>query len=86
MSFKMLFGSVPFNTLKANIDYSSLMQKTRNGTWGFQTWLHLKPKKSIKILPFRRSDGTLSRPDFSNKGSDQAAGRLSFLTPFSSKD
>lgn len=31
-SFKMLFGSVPFNTLHANIDYSNLTQKTRNGT------------------------------------------------------
>lgn len=31
-SFKMLFGSVPFNTLHANIDYSRLTQKTRNGT------------------------------------------------------
>jgi len=36
-SFKMLFGSVPFNTLQANIDYSRITQKTRNGTWGFQT-------------------------------------------------
>jgi hypothetical protein len=36
-SFKMLFGSVPFNTLHANIDYSRITQKTRNGTWGFQT-------------------------------------------------
>jgi hypothetical protein len=32
MSFKMLLGSVPFNTLKANIDYAQIMQKTRNGT------------------------------------------------------
>jgi len=31
-SFKTLFGSVPFNTLHANIDYSRLTQKTRNGT------------------------------------------------------
>lgn len=31
-SFKMLFGSVPFNTLHANIDYSRITQKTRNGT------------------------------------------------------
>jgi hypothetical protein len=31
-SLKMLFGSVPFNTLEANIDYSHIMQKTRNGT------------------------------------------------------
>lgn len=36
-SFKMLFGSVPLNTLQANIDYSHVTQKTRNGTWGFQT-------------------------------------------------
>jgi ribosomal protein S3 len=41
----MLFGSVPFNTLEANIDYSHIMQKTRNGTWGFQTWLHFKKRK-----------------------------------------
>ena len=31
-SFKMLFGSVPFSTLDANIDYANIMQKTRNGT------------------------------------------------------
>jgi hypothetical protein len=31
-SFKTLSGSVPFNTLKANIDYSRPTQKTRNGT------------------------------------------------------
>lgn len=31
-TFKMLFGSVPFNTLSANIDYSGIMEKTRNGT------------------------------------------------------
>jgi hypothetical protein len=31
-SLKMLFGSVPFNTLEANMDYSRIMQKTRNGT------------------------------------------------------
>jgi len=31
-SFKMLLGSVPFNTLEANIDYANIMQKTRNGT------------------------------------------------------
>jgi hypothetical protein len=47
-SFKMLFGSVPFSTLDANVDYSSLTQKTRNGTWGFQTWLHGKQKKALK--------------------------------------
>lgn len=33
-------GSVPYNTLNANIDYSLLTQKTRNGSWGFRTWLH----------------------------------------------
>lgn len=32
MSFKMLLGSVPFNTLHANIDYAQITQKTRNGT------------------------------------------------------
>lgn len=32
MSFKMLFGSVPFSTLNKNIDYAKIMQKTRNGT------------------------------------------------------
>jgi len=31
-SFKMLLGSVPFSTLDANVDYSSLTQGTRNGT------------------------------------------------------
>ena len=31
-TFKMLLGSVPFNTLDARIDYSYIMQKTRNGT------------------------------------------------------
>jgi len=45
-SFKMLFGSVPFNTLDAHVDYSSVTQKTRNGTWGFRTWLHLRPNRS----------------------------------------
>jgi hypothetical protein len=44
MSFKMLMGSVPFSTLKADIDYAQLMQKTRNGTWGFRLWLHLGRK------------------------------------------
>ncbi len=50
MSFKMLLGSVPFNTLQANIDYAQITQKTRNGTWGFQTWLHLRQKKMHKLL------------------------------------
>lgn len=36
-SFKLLVGSVPFNTLDANIHYSNIMQKTRNGTRGFRT-------------------------------------------------
>lgn len=36
-SFKMLFGSVPFNTFSANIDYAHITEKTRNGTWGFRT-------------------------------------------------
>ena len=31
-SFKMLLGSVPFNTLDARIDYANIMQQTRNGT------------------------------------------------------
>lgn len=31
-SFKVTLGSVPLNTLNALIDYSSIMQKTRNGT------------------------------------------------------
>lgn len=31
-SLKLLFGSVPFNTFQANLDYSQIMQKTRNGT------------------------------------------------------
>jgi hypothetical protein len=31
-TFKMLFGSVPSNTLSANIDYSGTTEKTRNGT------------------------------------------------------
>lgn len=31
-SFKMLFGSVPFNTLDAGVDWVGIMQKTRNGT------------------------------------------------------
>ena len=31
-SFKVLSGAVPFNTLGADIDYSQIMQKTRNGT------------------------------------------------------
>lgn len=31
-SFKMLFGSVPFNTLAANIDYANITEKTGNGT------------------------------------------------------
>lgn len=31
-SFKVLLGSVPLNTLDAFIDYSGIMQKTRNGT------------------------------------------------------
>jgi ribosomal protein S3 len=31
MTFTMLLGSVPFNTLQANIDYAKIMQKTRNG-------------------------------------------------------
>lgn len=59
MSFKMLFGSVPFSTLTQNIDYAKLMQKTRNGTWGFQIWLHLKGKKTRLVLPFKTFD---SRP------------------------
>ena len=80
MSFKMLFGSVPFNTLKANIDYCSLMQKTRNGTWGFQTWIHLKPKKSIKILPLK--ENTLLDLSKKKKSITQT-NNLSFLTPFS---
>lgn len=49
-SHKMLFGSVPFNTLYANIDYARLTQKTRNGTWGFQTWLHLSKKKTVNVI------------------------------------
>lgn len=49
-SLKMLFGSVPFNTLEANIDYSHIMQKTRNGTWGFQTWLHFKKRKRKALV------------------------------------
>ena len=36
-SFSLFKGSVPFNTLQADIDYASVMQKTRNGTWGFRT-------------------------------------------------
>ncbi len=55
-SFKMLFNSVPFNTLHANIDYSHLTQKTRNGTWGFQTWLHLSKKKTINVIAFVQSN------------------------------
>jgi hypothetical protein len=31
-SFCLLRGSAPLNTLEANIDFSSIMQKTRNGT------------------------------------------------------
>lgn len=31
-TFKMLLGSVPFNTLDAKIDYATIMQQTRNGT------------------------------------------------------
>ena len=31
-TFKVLFGSVPFNTLSVNIDYPNIMEKTRNGT------------------------------------------------------
>lgn len=31
-ALRILLGSVPFNTLNANIDYSSITQKTRNGT------------------------------------------------------
>jgi len=31
-SFKIFLGSVPFNTLKAEIDYANMMQKTKNGT------------------------------------------------------
>lgn len=31
-TFKMLLGSVPFNTLDARIDYANIMQQTRNGT------------------------------------------------------
>jgi hypothetical protein len=31
-SFKIFLGSVPFSTLTAEIDYSSMMQKTKNGT------------------------------------------------------
>jgi hypothetical protein len=31
-SFKIFLGSVPFSTLKAEIDYDSMMQKTKNGT------------------------------------------------------
>lgn len=82
MSFKMLFGSVPFNTLKANIDYAYLMQKTRNGTWGFQTWLNLKPKKSRQIFPQDR------RIDFqkNNKLTKKFISKTTknkFLTPFS---
>lgn len=38
-SFKILVGSVPLNTLDALIDYDSIMQKTKNGTWGFKVWL-----------------------------------------------
>ncbi len=51
-SFKMLFGSVPFNQFDAHIDYSNIIQKTRNGTWNFSTWLHLKQRKP-KILLFK---------------------------------
>lgn len=31
-SFKILFGSVPFNTFNSTLDYANIMQKTRNGT------------------------------------------------------
>jgi ribosomal protein S3 len=31
-SFKILLGSIPTNTLKAEIDYANMMQKTKNGT------------------------------------------------------
>lgn len=71
MSFKMLFGSVPFNTLKQNIDYAQLMQKTRNGTWGFQIWLNFKKKQPRLMLPIKSLTpfSTLKKKRF-------------FLTPF----
>jgi hypothetical protein len=31
LPFKILLGSVPFNTLNINLDYSKIYQKTRNG-------------------------------------------------------
>ena len=51
-SFKIILGSVPFNTLDCHIDYSNIIQETRNGTWNFETWLHLrtrKPKLFVEI-------------------------------------
>ena len=36
-SFCIKKGSVPFNSLHADIDFASVMQKTRNGSWGFRT-------------------------------------------------
>jgi hypothetical protein len=67
-SFKMLIGSVPLNTLDAFIDYASIMQKTRNGTWGFKVWLRhdLTSLASFdsSLLKFSFSrNGTLSNPN-----------------------
>nr|BBH42918.1 30S ribosomal protein S3 [Marophrys sp. SRT127] len=49
-SFKMLVGSTPFNTLRTNMDYAQVTQKTRNGTWGFKIWLNLGRKNTINVL------------------------------------
>ena len=61
-SFKMLIGSVPLNTLDAFIDYASIMQKTRNGTWGFKVWLR------HDLTPLASFDNSSLKFSFSRKG------------------
>ena len=50
ISFKTLIGSVPFSRLTSVIDHASCMQKTRNGTWNFQTWLYLKSSSTPSLI------------------------------------
>lgn len=39
-SFKVFVGSVPLTTLNVPVDYTSIAQQTKNGTWGFHGWLN----------------------------------------------
>ena len=49
-SFKIIYGNLPFNTLKAEINYANVVQTTKNGSWNFETWLNIKKKDSKNIL------------------------------------